>query len=76
MTHCDHILALYKKGEKNRENNLALALRPAHGAKAAEDVKLRAKADSVRKSKTPLAGGKDSKWKCKLNGQVVLRESE
>lgn len=79
---CDHIQALCNGGE-HRESNLAPALRPAHRAKTAEDVKLRAKADRVRKkhlgihqSRTPLNCGRKSRFKKKLNGQVVLRESE
>ena len=77
---CDHVLALCNGGE-HRESNLAPAIREAHRAKTAVDVKQRAKADRVRKkhlgihkAKSPLPGGRGSKLKKKMNGQVVPRD--
>lgn len=77
----DHVQALCNGGE-NRESNLAPALREAHRKKTAEDVKVRAKADRVRKKHlgiktTPkhiVPGSRASKWKRRLDGTVVRRE--
>ena len=78
----DHVQALCNGGE-HRESNLAPALRDAHRNKTAEDVKLRAKDDRIRKkhlgiyeSKSEIPGSKKSRWKRKINGQVVRRESD
>ena len=79
---CDHKQALANGGE-HRESNLQPVLREAHRKKTAEDVKLKAKADRVRKKhlglktpKSPLPCGKGSKWKRKINGETVRREEE
>ncbi len=76
---CDHIVALCNGGE-HRESNLAPALRDKHRAKTAEDVaaksktaRVRAKHLGIRRSARPMPGSRASKWKKKLNGQVVLR---
>ena len=76
---CDHIVALCNGGE-HREGNLAPALRDKHRAKTAEDVaaksktaRIRAKHLGIKRSARPMPGSRASKWKQKLNGQVVLR---
>lgn len=78
---CDHILALCNGGE-HRESNLAPALREEHRKKTAEDVKMRAKADRVRKRhlgiyqpKRIMPGSKASPWKKRLDGTVVRRDT-
>jgi 5-methylcytosine-specific restriction protein A len=45
---CDHIIALCNGGE-HRESNLAPALKEPHKAKTADDVKIKAKVDRIRK---------------------------
>ena len=76
----DHKQALCNGGE-HRESNLAPAIREVHRAKTADDVKLRAKADRVRKKhlgiwkpKTVVPGSRSSKWKKKADGSVVRRD--
>lgn len=78
----DHKLALCNGGE-NRESNLAPVLRVEHRKKTAEDVKLRAKADRVRKKhlgihkpKHVMPGSRASKWKKPLHGPAVRREQD
>lgn len=78
----DHVQALCNGGE-NRETNLAPALRDAHRAKTAADVKVRAKSDRVRKkhigihqTKAIIPGSKRSPWKRKLDGTLVRRNQE
>ena len=77
----DHRIALINGGA-NDEDNLWPVLKEAHKAKTAEDVKMKAKADRVRKKhlgiwqpKTRLPCGKKSPWKKRLDGTVVRRES-
>lgn len=76
----DHIIALANGGE-HRESNLAPALRKAHRAKTAEDVKIKAKIDRVRKkhlgiktAKVTIPGSKNSRFKRKINGETVRRD--
>ena len=76
----DHKIALCNGGE-HRETNLAPALREEHRKKTAEDVKMRAKADRVRKKhlgihrpKHPMPGSRLSKWKKPLHGPAVRRD--
>lgn len=78
----DHVIALCNGGE-HRESNLAPALRAAHRAKTAGDVKTRAKSDRVRKKhlgihqpKTRLPGSKGSGWKAKIGGGWVRRDDQ
>lgn len=78
---CDHVQALCNGGE-NRESNLAPALRSAHRKKTAGDVATKAKNDRVRKKhlgihkpRQPMQGGKNSRFKKKLDGTVVDRET-
>lgn len=74
----EHIVALCNGGE-NRESNLAPALVAAHKVKTAADRKLKAKDDRVRKRhagiKKPskFACSRNSKFKKKIDGTVVLR---
>lgn len=76
----DHVQALCNGGE-HRESNLAPALRQAHREKTADDVKLRAKDDRVRKKhlgiyrpKCPMPGSRESKYRKPLHGPAVLRD--
>ena len=74
----DHIVALCNGGE-HRESNIALVWGDAHKKKTAEDRKAKAKSDRIRKKffgiKKPskFAGSRNSKWKKKIDGSVVLR---
>ena len=79
---CDHITAL-KLGGENRESNLQPALRAAHRKKTAQDVAIKAKNERVRKKhlgietkKATIAGSKNSRFKRKVDGTVVLRDAE
>lgn len=75
----DHIVALINGGE-HRESNLApiLAGKP-HKEKTAEDVKTKSKTARMRarhlglKKPSKFPGSRDSKWKKKIDGGVVLR---
>lgn len=76
----DHVLALANGGE-NRESNLAPALKEEHKKKTREDVAQKAKSARVRKKhlglhkpKSVLPGSRGSKWKRKINGEVVRRD--
>ena len=76
---CDHEIALANGGE-HREGNLRPVLATAHRAKTADDVRVKAKCDRVRKkhlgihkSSSPLPGGRHDKFKRKIGGGVVLR---
>ncbi len=77
----EHVLAIALGGE-NRESNLAPALVAPHKAKTAQDRKQKARNDRVRKrhlgirKPSKMAGSRDSKWKRKMNGQVVLRDAQ
>ncbi len=75
---CDHVVALVNGGE-HRESNLAPALRGKHREKTARDVAEKAKNDRVRKKHlgirkpSSFACSRNSKFKKKINGEVVLR---
>jgi 5-methylcytosine-specific restriction enzyme A len=77
----DHIVALVNEG-KNVESNLAPVLRDAHRKKTAEDVAMKSKDRRVHQkfigiqpnSKRRLPGGRDSKVKIKIGGQIVPRD--
>lgn len=77
---CDHVIAIINGGE-NREGNLAPALRDKHRAKTAADVALKSRTAKRRaahlgvksKSARPMPGGKSSKWKRKISGEIVAR---
>lgn len=74
----EHITAICNGGE-NRESNLAPALVQAHKVKTAADRRQKARTDRVRKhhlgikKRSSFAYSKDSKFKKKLDGRVVLR---
>ena len=74
----EHIIALCNGGE-NRESNLAPALVLPHRQKTKEDRRMKAKDDRVRKRhlgiKKPsrFPGSRNSKFKKRLDGTVVLR---
>lgn len=77
---CDHVVALVNGGE-HRESNLAPALRDKHREKTALDVReksivrrKRMKSIGIAPKKgRPMPGSKASKFKRKMNGEVVLR---
>ncbi len=76
----DHTQALILGGE-NRESNLRALRKPCHGAKTRQDVAQKAtearkrnKHLGLAKTKNPLPGGKGSKWKRKVSGEVVRRD--
>jgi 5-methylcytosine-specific restriction protein A len=76
---CDHVIPLILGGA-NRETNLQpLCADPCHSSKTALDVKLKAKVERVRRHRAGIRkrsrfpGSRDSKFKRKLNGEVVLR---
>jgi len=74
----DHAISLILGGE-NRESNLQFLCVPCHKAKTRLDVKLKAKVARVRKRHLGLrkpskfACSRDSKFKKKIDGSVVLR---
>lgn len=69
----DHIIALINGGQ-NRETNFQVLCIPCHSAKTAVDV---AEKSAVYEKKAKHLGAKPkrpwSKWKKKMNGQVVPR---
>lgn len=77
---CDHRIALVNGGE-HRESNLQPVLREAHREKTAADVATKAKNARVRKKhigarqkpRFVMPGSKNSKWKRKINGEVIPR---
>ena len=75
---CDHIVALINGGE-HRESNLAPALRDEHRKKTASDVAQKSKNYRVRakhlgiKKPSRFPGSRDSKFKKRMDGTVVLR---
>lgn len=74
----DHVTPLILGG-KHRESNLQLLCHECHGAKTKLDVKLKAKVARVRKRhlgiKKPsrFACSRDSRFKKRIDGTVVLR---
>lgn len=74
----DHAIPLIIGGE-HRETNLQLLCVPCHKGKTKLDVKLKAKVARVRKRhigiKKPsrFPGSRDSRFKKKIDGSVVLR---
>lgn len=75
---CDHIIPLIIGG-KHEESNLQLLCHECHAGKTKLDVKLKAKVARVRKKhlgiKKPsrFPGSRDSKFKKRMDGSVVLR---
>lgn len=77
--HLDHIIPLALGGE-DTEANLAPVHAKCHATKTKGDVKTIAKAKRVhakhhgaREAKSPLPGGRRSRWKRKITGEVVER---
>lgn len=74
----DHIVPLILGGA-NRETNLQWLCQSCHRAKTDLDVKLKAKVSRVRKrhlgirKPSRFPGSRDSRWKKKMDGSVVLR---
>lgn len=77
----DHILPAELGGEADLANCQVLC-KACHREKTTKDVRGIRKADRVRDKHTnavkpssrPLPGGKKSKWKRKMNGEVVRRD--
>lgn len=78
----DHIIPL-RDGGQNKESNLQIVLRSEHRKKTAAENKQRAYDDRVKAghrglkkpSRNPLPGGRGSKWKKKMDGTVVPRDT-
>lgn len=76
----EHIRALCNGGE-HRESNMAPALVLPHREKTKEDRRIKARNDKIRKRhlgirrKSTMPGSRDSKFKRKMDGTVVLRKS-
>ena len=76
----DHILPVALGGESTIANGRWIC-RPCHREKTANDIGMIRKAGRQRDrhtgvmppSRNPLPGGKASKWKRKMNGEVVPR---
>lgn len=74
----DHAIPLILGG-KNRETNLQLLCSECHSAKTKRDVKIKAKVARVRKihigirKPSRFPGSRNSRWKKKIDGSVVLR---
>ena len=75
----EHVIALEISGDDS-DDNLRPAHRSCHQAKTSDDAGLIAKAKRVRakhigahKPKASLPGGRGSKWKRKVSGEVVPR---
>lgn len=74
----EHIKALSLGGE-HRESNMAPALVEPHKIKTAQDRRVKAKTDRIRKKHLGIRkpsrfpGSRDSKWKKKVGGEVVPR---
>lgn len=78
----EHIVALEISGDDS-DDNLAPAHRSCHRTKTKQDAgdiakcrRVHAKHVGAWESKTPLPGGKKSKWKRKINGPTVLRDDQ
>ena len=75
---CDHIVALVNGGE-HRESNLAPALKAPHREKTKADIAEKAGVYRKRtkhlgiKKPSRFPGSRDSKFKKKMDGTVVLR---
>lgn len=74
----DHTIAIINGGE-NRESNLRTLLKSCHDAKSAVDVAEKSKVAKIRnrhigiRKRSSFACSRDSRWKKKINGQVVRR---
>jgi 5-methylcytosine-specific restriction endonuclease McrA len=77
----EHKIAIINGGE-HRESNMAPALKDKHKAKTAEDVAeksaiatKRKKHLGIAKSRHPMPGSKGSRFKRRMDGTVVPRET-
>lgn len=76
---CDHIVALINGGEHRESNLQPLCILPCHSQKTRADVAFKSRSASIRKhsagirSKSKFACSRDSRFKKKLTGEVVLR---
>jgi len=77
----EHVRAL-ELGGTDTDDNIRLTCKGCATEKTKKDHQMAGKAKrqkashlGLRISKTPLPAGKNSKWKKKLNGQLVLRNS-
>jgi 5-methylcytosine-specific restriction protein A len=74
----EHVIAIINGGE-NRESNLAPALRDKHPEKTARDMAEKSRTYRKRKSnlgikkRSSFACSRQSRWKKKVTGEVVLR---
>ena len=74
----DHAIPIILGGE-NRESNIRLLCHLCHKPKTKLDVKLKAKVARVRKrhlgirKRSRFPASRDSKWKKRMDGSVVLR---
>ena len=74
----EHVIAIINGGE-NRESNLAPALRSKHPEKTARDMAEKSRTYRKRKSnlgikkRSTFACSRDSKFKKRIDGTVVLR---
>lgn len=66
----DHVQAIVNGGE-NRESNLAPAIRSEHRKKTAQDVKIKAKCDRIRKKHLGIEGKKLKMPYRKFDGTIV-----
>lgn len=78
----EHVRAL-ELGGADSDDNIRLTCKPCATQKTKKDHQTAGKAKrqkssflGLKKSKTPLPCGKHSKWKRKMNGQIVLREND
>jgi|SRR5580658_4143723 5-methylcytosine-specific restriction protein A len=78
----DHVIAVINGG-RNVESNLVPLLTEHHSIKTRADVQTKAKIARIKaahlgvKAKgRPMPGSKASKFKRKINGQVVLRDAD
>jgi hypothetical protein len=78
---CDHVVALINGGE-NRESNLAPLITEHHRQKTTADVAIKSKTARMkakhlgvgRQRSRPMVGSRQSKWKRRIDGTVVLRD--
>lgn len=78
----DHVVALANGGE-HAEGNLQLLCQTCHAVKTRADVaeksavyRKRAKHLSIKKAARPMPGSRASKWKRRMDGTLVERNSK
>lgn len=78
---CDHIVPLIAGGEHKETNLQPLCKVPCHSDKTLGDVAVKSKVARVRKrhlgirKKSRFPGSRDSKFKKRVDGTVVLRDA-